>query len=271
VILFPNSKINLGLNIVRRRNDAFHDIETVFYPINFTDALEIISSENKFQFTLSGLQFNNSKANNLCIKALELIKKDFPQIGPVKIHLHKAIPVGAGLGGGSSDAAFTLKLLNQKFDLQISNEKLLRYALQLGSDCPFFIISKPAFASGRGETLESLQLDLSNYNLVMVNPQIHISTAWAFTHTIPTRPIKPIKEIIQQPIETWKKDLKNDFEETVFKQYPAIKNIKDELYKTGAVYSSMTGSGSTVYAIFNKEQEPGFNFPSNYFIKKLTC
>ncbi len=269
MVLFPNCKINLGLDIIRKRADGFHDIETVFYPVKIFDALEIISSEKNFQYSQSGLQIDSDEPNNLCIKAFELLKKDFPRIASVKMHLHKTIPIGGGLGGGSSDAAFTLKLLDQKFNLDLTTEKLLDYALQLGSDGPFFIVNKPCFASGRGEFLELIKLDLSGFNFVVVNPQIHVNTAWTFSQTTPALPLKPIKEILQQPLETWRADLKNDFEEVIFKQHPEIGIIKEKLYAAGAVYSSMSGSGSTVYGIFKKEKEVKLDFPSTYFVKEL--
>jgi 4-diphosphocytidyl-2-C-methyl-D-erythritol kinase len=269
MVLFPNCKINLGLNVIRKRGDGFHDIETVFYPVKIFDALEIVSSENNFQYTHSGLPINNEERNNLCIKAFELLKKDFPQVASIKMHLHKTIPIGGGLGGGSSDAASTLKLLDQKFNLGLSTEKLLDYALQLGSDGPFFIINKPCYATGRGEFLEHIKLDLPVFKFVIVNPQIHISTAWAFSQIAPTLPVRSIKEIIQQPIETWQADLKNDFEEVVFKQHAEIKSIKEELYKAGAVYSSLSGSGSTVYGIFNREEKSQLNFSPSYFVREL--
>ena len=197
------------------------------------------------------------------------MKKDFPQLSAVKIHLHKTIPAGSGLGGGSADGAFMLKLLNQKFDLELSTEQLLDYAVQLGSDCPFFIINKPCFATGRGEFLEPISIDLSAHKFVIANPGIHVSTAEAFSSLKPSLPSKSIKEIIQQPVETWKKELKNDFEESVFKKYPAIESIKAKMYESGAVYSSMTGSGSTVYGIFRKELEVSLDLPQNYFVKEL--
>jgi 4-diphosphocytidyl-2-C-methyl-D-erythritol kinase len=272
VVVFPNCKINLGLNIVRKRNDGFHDIETVFYPIALQDALETIKIDTvkeSIQFTTSGETIKGKAEDNLCIKAYQLLKKDFPQIHDIKMHLHKTIPAGAGLGGGSSDGAFTLKLLNQKFDLGLSTEKLMEYALQLGSDCPFFIINKPCFATGRGELLESIKLDLSAYKLVIVNPGIHVNTTEAFSLINPVIQSKSINQTIQQPIKTWKDELKNDFEEPVFKKYPEIKNIKDYFYKAEAIYASMTGSGSTVYGIFEKEKTPQFSFPANYFIKNI--
>jgi len=272
VIVFPNCKINLGLHIIRKRSDGFHDIETVFYPLGIQDALEIIQTDEQkknIQYSASGLPIEGKTEDNLCIKAYQLLKKDFPGLPAVKLHLHKTIPPGAGLGGGSADAAFTLKLVNQQFNLGLSTEKLLDYSLQLGSDCPFFIINKPSFATGRGEFLESIRLDLRDYKFAIVNPGIRVSTAWAFSKISPALSSTPIKEIIQQPIEIWKKELKNDFEEVVFFQHPEIKNIKDELYKAGAIYASMSGSGSTVYGIFKKENEVNLSFPDNYFIKEL--
>ena len=266
MIVFPNCKINLGLHIISRRPDNYHDLETVFYPINFTDALEIISSErNTNEFTVTGLNIGSDQTN-LCYKAYHLLKNDFPGLPFIKMHLHKAIPVGAGLGGGSADAAFTLKLLNEKYLLGLSDEELKNYALWLGSDCPFFLYNEPCFASGRGEQLEPLHLSLSSYKLMLINPAFHIDTPWAFSQIKPATPKQPIKEVIEQPIETWKHALTNDFEMPVFKKYPEIENIKQILYQSGALYASLTGSGSTVYGIFKSEV---INVPisNNYFIK----
>lgn len=288
MIVFPNCKINLGLRILRKRTDGFHDLETVFYPISFYDALEIIrdtesgmentghrmrdtvnQNESSLQFSNSGFSIDGNPDDNLCIRAYHLLKKDFSQLPSIKMHLHKAIPIGAGLGGGSADAAFTLKLLNEKFELDLSTDQLINYSLHLGSDCPFFIINKPCFAIGRGEMLEQLAIDLSSYKFVIINPGIHISTANTFSGVTPALPVKSVKQIIQQPIETWKNELINDFEKTVFNQHPEIAMIKKKLYDEGALYSSMSGSGSTVYGIFKKDHAAKFKFPSNYFIKEL--
>ena len=275
MVLFPNCKINLGLNIVGKRIDGYHDLETIFYPIQIKDAVELIEENNTEHSTLlvqcsvSGLKINGDIENNLCIKAYQLLKKDFPKLPLVSIHLHKAIPIGAGLGGGSADGAFIVKLINKKFGLELSEKQLIDYALQLGSDCPFFIINKPCFATGRGEILEQVTIDLSNYKIVIVHPGIHINTAWAFTNINPCRPALRIREIIQQPIKTWKHELKNDFEEPVFNKYPEIKKIKDDLYDAGAIYASMSGSGSSVYGIFEKEKQITISFPDNYFVKIL--
>lgn len=269
MIVFPNCKINLGLNITGKREDSYHNLETVFFPVFLKDVLEIIPnniSGELIEYSSSGLKIGNDSSNNLCVKAYHLLQKDFPELSPVKLHLHKAIPMGAGLGGGSADGAFTLQLLNRLFNLSLSTDQLINYALKLGSDCPFFIINKPCFATGRGEILQEINLDLSDYKIVIVNPGIHINTANAFSKIKPSVPAKSIKEIIQQPITTWKDELKNDFENAVFEEYPEVAAIKKTFYDNGAVYASMSGSGSTVYGIFNQSQTLSFNFPEQYFV-----
>ena len=267
MVSFPNCKINLGLNIVNKRDDGYHDIETLFFPIQLKDSLEVIENGN-FKFSTSGLLIGGEPEKNLCIKAYNLLKKDFPQLPAVQMHLHKEIPMGAGLGGGSADGAFTLKLLNTKFNLGISKEQLMAYALQLGSDCPFFIYNKPCFATGRGEIIEPVEIDLSAYKFLIVNPGIHISTKQAFSELTPFIPSISIKKTIKQPINAWKDSIKNDFESAVFKNFPEIKEIKNELYKSGAVYASMTGSGSTVFGIFEKKNNIFPSFPQHYFVKE---
>ena len=269
MVTFPNCKINLGLNIVNKRDDGYHDIETVFFPVPLKDSLEVIEKE-KFEFSTSGSSIEGETATNLCIKAYHLLKKDIPHLPLVQMHLHKAIPMGAGLGGGSADGAFALKLLNKKFDLNLSEEQLINYSLQLGSDCPFFISNEPCFATGRGENLAPIELDLSEYKIVIIHPVIHISTALAFATIKPLKPGKSIKQIIQQPVSTWKDELKNDFEKPVFAKYPEIKKIKDALYDAGSIYSSMSGSGSAVYGIFKKENPIPLSFPGNHFVRTLS-
>ena len=264
MVLFPNCKINLGLNIICKRADGYHDLETVFYPINLKDVLEVIQA-NETSFHLSGLPVNGNIKDNLCSKAYQLLKDDFPHLPPLSIHLHKAIPLGAGLGGGSSDGAFMLQMVNKKFQLNLSEEQLINYALRLGSDCPFFIINKPCFATGRGENLTPVDVDLSGYKIVLIYPGIHISTKDAFANLFPAVPEKRIPEIIKQPISTWKDDLANDFEKNVFEKFPAIKEIKDRLYNEGAVYSSMTGSGSTIFGIFEESAKINLTFPKGHF------
>ncbi len=269
MIVFPNCKINLGLNITAKRPDGYHDLETLFYPVHLKDVLEIIHADNpkeSLQYSSSGIAIHDDIENNLCVKAYNLLKKDFPALASIKLHLHKAIPMGAGLGGGSADGAFTLKLLSDLFNLNLSTDQLIYYAIVLGSDCPFFIVNKPCYATGRGEILEEIKLDLSPYKIVIVNPGIHINTAAAFSKIKPAIPAKSIKEIIQQPIATWRHELKNDFEDVVFEEYTEVSVIKNELYKTGAIYASMSGSGSTVYGIFNQSQTLSFNFPEEYFV-----
>ena len=283
MIVFPNCKINLGLRILYKRTDGYHELETVFYPLRFCDILEVIretghtaQADNTASakspghlFSQTGMAINGQQQDNLCIRAYDLLKKDFPQLPAIQMHLHKSVPAGAGLGGGSADAAFTLRLLNEKFKLALSTEQLIRYALQLGSDCPFFIINQPCYATGRGEIMEEIAIHLSDFRFIVVNPGIHISTADAFAGITPALPLKSTKEIIGQPIETWQAELKNDFEETVFARHPEIAIIKTKLYEGGAVYASMSGTGSTVYGIFKKEAIADFNFPPGYFIKKI--
>jgi 4-diphosphocytidyl-2-C-methyl-D-erythritol kinase len=270
MISFPNCKINLGLRVVRKRSDGYHDLETVFYPLPFYDVLELLpSADTGLSFTTTGTLSESYQPDNLCVKAYELLKKEFPSLPGATIHLHKAIPAGAGLGGGSADAAFTLRSLNNRFGLGLSQQELMRYALQLGSDCPFFILNEPCFATARGEELAPVNIDLSAYRFLLVNPGIHVSTSKAFLGITPAIPIKSIKAIIDQPIETWKDELTNDFERTVFPQYPAIQSIKVELYRSGALYASMSGSGSTVYGIFPKSKDPSVSFPDTYLVKQL--
>lgn len=249
MIVFPNAKINLGLNILSKRADGFHEIESVFYPVyKCYDALEIIEDETvEFEMNCTNIELKPN--DNLCKKAYDLIKNDY-KIKGIKAHLLKKIPVGAGLGGGSADAAFMLKLLNDKFNLNIPNEKLKLYAAKLGSDCAFFIDNRPALSKGRGEVLQKIALDLSKYYIYLVYPNIHISTAEAYRNVTPKVPNKTVGEIIQLPVEKWKDYLVNDFEYSLFHTYPVLATIKEKLYDLGAVYASMSGSGSTIYGIF---------------------
>jgi 4-diphosphocytidyl-2-C-methyl-D-erythritol kinase len=271
VIVFPNCKVNLGLRVLRKRTDGYHDLETVFYPLPYFDVLEILGpgkGNSKFSFSTTGLLVE-SNLNNLCVKAYELLKKDFPGLPSVVTHLHKMIPIGAGLGGGSADAAFTLKLLNEKFGLGLTLQQLTDYALRLGSDCPFFINNKPAFATGRGDVLEQLDLDLSGYKFLLINPGIVVKTSEAFEGIKPFVPENSLKAIIGGPISTWRSGLVNDFEKSIFVQHPEIETIKNLLYENGALYASMSGSGSSVYGIFEKETKLSFDFPSHYLVKHL--
>jgi 4-diphosphocytidyl-2-C-methyl-D-erythritol kinase len=274
MVLFPNCKINLGLNIIRKREDGYHDLETVFYPIGLKDALEgiksgISSSEPGVMFTSSGLRVAGETGDNLCVRAWHLLKQDFPDLPGIQMHLHKTIPMGAGLGGGSSDGAFALRLINEICALHLSQEQLIHYALQLGSDCPFFILNKPCLATGRGEHMQPVALDLSPYSFVLVNPNIHVSTAEAFSKIIPQQPSHSISDIIQLPVHKWKELLVNDFEKTVSDLYPEIAAIKQELYNKGAAYASMTGSGSTVFALFDKATGHQLHFDPTFQVFEI--
>ncbi|MBT4217188.1 MAG: 4-(cytidine 5'-diphospho)-2-C-methyl-D-erythritol kinase [Flavobacteriales bacterium] len=249
MIVYPNAKINLGLNVLSKKEDGYHDISSVFYPVKeCVDILEIIKSE-RFEFTRSGIEISDGE--NLCEKAWKLLDTDFG-IGNVKIHLHKQIAIGAGLGGGSADASFTLKYLTELFDLNLNNKELEKYALRLGADCPFFIDNTPKLVEGIGEKMTSIDLDLSNYEIRLVNPDIHISTKEAYSGIVPKTPVLSVEKIIELPIIEWKGKLKNDFEESIFEKHQQLEGIKDELYKQGSIYSSMSGSGSIVFGIFEK-------------------
>jgi len=254
MIAFPPCKINLGLNILRRRIDGYHDIETCFYPVPWTDVLEIIRGDT-FDFAASGLPIPGAAADNLCVRAYELLRKDFG-IGPVKIHLHKVIPMGAGLGGGSSDAAHALKLLNQIFELNLDDERLTAYASALGSDCAFFISGKPAFGTGRGEQLRKIDVRLEKESLVIIVPDIHIATASAYAGVMPAQPALSCDRIVcEMAVGEWKHHLRNDFEGPVFRQHPVIGRIKQSLYDAGARYACMSGSGAAVFGIFSEPVE----------------
>lgn len=265
MVVFPNCKINLGLHITGKRPDGFHELETVFYPVPLTDILEVVSATT-LQFQSTGLDIPGNPASNLCLKAYQLLKEDFPQLPPVQMHLHKIIPMGAGLGGGSADGAFALKLMNEKYQLNLTTDQLMAYAAKLGSDCPFFIMNTACYATGRGELLTPINLDLSGYRFVIVHPGIHINTKWAFEQIKPSLPTRSIKEIIQLPIEDWKHYLSNDFEAPIQQNYPAIEAIKLALYKDGALYVSMSGSGSAVFGIYPMNATIQLNKQLNYRI-----
>ena len=268
MLVFPNCKINIGLHILSKREDGYHNLETIFYPVPLRDALEIIPAQNlTTTFSCSGIEINGNPDDNLCLKAYHLLKNDFPQLTAIQIHLHKAIPIGAGLGGGSADAAFTLRLLNEKFKLNLSTDQLINYSLQLGSDCPFFIKNTACFATSRGETMEAIELTLKGWYLLLINPGIHINTGWAFAELgKQKKQHRPgnLRELVKQPVESWKEVFINDFESPVFNKYPEIQQIKQTLYTAGAAYASMSGSGCTVYGLFKKQ--PGLpTLPQQYF------
>lgn len=269
MISFPNAKINIGLNIIEKRDDGYHNIESAFYPVALCDALEIIEntddSNERISFTFSGIEIPGNADDNLCWYAYHLIAADYV-LPNVKVHLHKHIPIGAGLGGGSSDAAFFIHLLNDKFELGISWGEMHNYARQLGSDCSFFISNKPSFAEGTGDQYESMKLNLSKYHIALIYPNIHINTAKAYSGVIPKTPTRSLEnDLLNLPIEQWKEFIHNDFEDSVFLQFPNLKEIKLQLYSMGAEYAAMSGSGSTVYGIFKNKTDLKNNF-KNCFV-----
>ena len=266
MILFPHAKINLGLRVLQKRADGFHELHTLFYPVtSLRDALEMLPA-SQTTLHISGAQVPGDLDSNLCVKAHDMLSKDYTAVKPVSIFLHKQIPVGAGLGGGSADGAFALMLLNRLFRLELTIEELLPYAAQLGSDCPFFLFESPCLASGRGEILTPLSLDLSDYQIILVNPGIHVNTGWAFKELDRTEEEHYFQpEHGLPPITQWKHVMHNDFESVVFKAYPEIEAIKNLMYRQGAVYASMSGSGSTVYGLFPKSLKPDLHFPDHYW------
>lgn len=252
MITFPNIKINLGLSITEKRPDGYHNLETVFYPVALEDALEIRTNpeaQQKFTLHQHGMEIAGNPENNLVVKAYLLLDKEF-HLPPVEIHLYKHIPSGAGLGGGSSDAAFMLKLLNEHYNLQLSDNQLEDYAATLGADCAFFIKNTPTYAEGIGNIFSPIELSLKGYRIMIVRPDVFVSTREAFANIRPHRPEYPVREVIRRPVAEWKDTLINDFEASVFPQYPVIGEIKEELYHQGAIYASMSGSGSSVFGLF---------------------
>ena len=256
MITFPNAKINIGLNVVKKREDGFHDIETVFYPIDICDVLEIIEnkelSRGEYTYNPSGLVIDCEVEDNIIIKAYKLLARDF-EIPAIDIHFYKKIPFGGGLGGGSADAAYMLKLLNDNFSLDLTDEQLEDYASQIGSDCAFFIKNKPVYAYGRGELFEKIDFSLKGKFIVLVKPDIAVPTGKAYSGIVPKASTFDLKEIASLPLEEWKNVIHNDFEDSVFKQFPEIAELKEMLYNEGAIYASMTGSGASVYGIFDEE------------------
>ncbi|MDP1726795.1 MAG: 4-(cytidine 5'-diphospho)-2-C-methyl-D-erythritol kinase [Bacteroidota bacterium] len=273
MLVFSNCKINLGLHILNKRPDAYHNLETVFYPLNLCDVLEVIKGNDtpysKIKIITEGISIGEKTEKNLIAKAYHLLDSVYG-LEPVTFCLLKNIPLGAGLGGGSGNAAFTLKLLNQLFDLKISDEQLINYAGQLGSDCAFFIKNKPCFASGRGEILHEINLDLSMYSIVIVKPPVHVSTKEAFCNLKSSEIINlnhPLRDIINLPIAHWKDHLFNDFESSVFSTYPILAEIKDTLYREGALYAAMSGSGSAIFGIFKSKPRLNNSFPGFFYFE----
>jgi 4-diphosphocytidyl-2-C-methyl-D-erythritol kinase len=251
MLAFPNAKINLGLRVLSRRADGYHTIESCLFPIPWRDIIEIVEADS-FSFKQSGLSIPGDSDSNLCVVAYKLLKDQY-KLPPVHIHLHKVIPMGAGLGGGSSDGSFTLKLLNAIFDLKISSLGLQEYAAELGSDCPFFIDNTPALATGTGTFLAQADINLSGYYLAVIHPDIHVSTTEAYAGVIPNPNITPISNVLASDMGLWSGNLINDFEQSVFKSHPQIAQTKDHLFRKGAIYAAMSGSGSAVFGLFTEE------------------
>ena len=261
MITFPIAKINLGLNVVEKRLDGYHNLQTVFYPVPIMDALEIAPMSEGFpsdvdcDLKVTNIHLEGDEQRNLVVRAYQLLKKDFPSLPRIHTHLWKGIPTQAGMGGGSSDCAYMIRLLNETFDLQLTNEQMQQYAAQLGADCAFFIESVPCYAEGIGEQLEPISLDLSGWYIGVVRPDIPVPTKEAFSRIHPHYPALNCREVVMQPVETWRDNLINDFEESVFALHPEIGAVKEQLYKMGATYAAMSGSGSALFGLFKEEPD----------------
>lgn len=259
MIAYPHAKINLGLNVVEKRNDGYHNLETVFYPVQWCDIMEVIPGPNHskgIEVHMSGLPVAGKHADNLCVKAYELMKNSFP-VRSVKLYLHKQIPMGAGLGGGSSDAAFFVKMMNGLFTLKLSSEEMQSLVKKIGADCAFFIEGAPVYAEGRGDEFFPVDVSLKGYHIIVAHPGIHVSTPEAFANIIPAKPEMNCRDVVvKYPVPEWKNILVNDFEKTVFAKYPEIGQLKQQMYDAGAVYASMSGSGSAVYGLFELAPQP---------------
>lgn len=256
MIIFPIAKVNLGLNVVERRPDGYHNLQTVFYPVGIQDALEIFPMAEDFpsevdcDIKVSNIPIEGDEQRNLVVRAYQLLKQDFPNLPRLHVHLYKGIPTQAGMGGGSSDASAMLRLLNTSFQLNLSDEKLISYASKLGADCAIFILNRPAYAEGIGEKLYPMDIDLSGWYMAVVRPDIPVPTKEAFARIKPHFPQKCCRDIVMQPVETWKEELVNDFEESVFALHPELAAIKERLYQLGATYAAMSGSGSALFGLF---------------------
>ena len=270
MILFPQAKINLGLNVVERRPDGYHNLETVFYPVPLQDALEVQVMADEFpsdvdcDLKVTGISVEGDERRNLVVRAYELLKQEFPQLPRVHAHLYKAIPTQAGMGGGSSDCAAMLTLLNREFRLGLTEEQLISRAARLGADCPFFIVNRPAYAEGIGERLQPVGLDLGGWFLAVVRPDIPVPTKEAFALIVPRRPAVNCRDLVARPVGRWRGVLLNYFEKSVFAQHPEIGRVKEQLYELGAVYSAMSGSGSAVFGLFRKLFDLSDYFPNMF-------
>ena len=269
MIVYPNAKINLGLQVLAKRVDGYHDLDTVFYPVNLQDALEVhvCEGEASYRLHLIGMPVEGSEADNLVVKAYCLLKEKYA-LPPVDIHLFKHIPTGAGLGGGSSDAAFMLRLLDERFELHLTEPELAAYATRLGADCPFFLKNKPMLAGGIGERLSPVSVSLKGMHIVIVKPDVSVSTREAFAGIAPHRPERTVREAIAYPVEEWKHVLLNDFEPGIFKLHPEIGALKERMYALGAIYAAMSGSGSAVYGLFKEHLEDVESHFKNLFCRQ---
>lgn len=256
MLTLPNAKINLGLNVVAKRADGYHDLETVFYPVPITDALEVFPMDPHFpsavdcDLKVTNIHIEGDEQKNLVVRAYQLLKQDFPTLPRIHAHLYKGIPTQAGMGGGSSDCGFMITLLNRQFQLGLTDQQMIDYAARLGADCAFFVLNQPCYAEGIGERLEPIALDLKDWYLAVVRPDIPVSTREAFSLIHPEHPAQNCRDIVMQPVETWRDALTNDFEKSVFALHPEIGAIKDQLYEMGAVYAAMSGSGSSLFGLF---------------------
>ena len=254
----PIAKINLGLNVVEKRPDGYHNLETVFYPVPICDALEVLPMDEDFpspyecDLKVTNIAIDGDEQRNLVVRAYQLLKQDFPTLPRIHTHLYKGIPTQAGMGGGSSDCGFMIALLNRQFQLGLSEQQMIDYAARLGADCAFFIVSQPCYAEGIGERLERIPLSLEGWYLAVVRPAIPVSTREAFSLIKPCRPVRNCRDIVMQPVETWRGQLTNDFEKSVFAIHPEIGAIKERLYQLGATYAAMSGSGSSLFGLFRQ-------------------
>lgn len=269
MLVFPNSKLNLGLNVIKKRDDGFHDLETIFYPINWCDALEVIESKSAqpFELTFSGIKVEGDFKENIIYKTFKLLQA-YKKMPDIKVHLHKNIPMGAGLGGGSSNASFFINLLDNHFSLNLTQLQKHEIATQLGSDCPFFLQNKPVYAFAKGTEFSAINVNLASYYILVVYPGIHSNTREAFSGLLPQASKHDLKNTIENiPVSEWKNVLFNDFEKTIFIKYPEIKNLKEQLYSEGALYASLSGSGSSVYAIFTAKPEIKLNPAYQWYLQ----
>ena len=268
MLTFPNAKLNLGLYVTQRRPDGFHTLESVFVPLPWTDALELLPAApgHPTSLTLTGRSIPGDPATNLCIRAYELLQADYPELPPVQLYLHKIVPIGAGLGGGSADAAFALRAANDLFSLNLSVETLEGYARCLGSDCAFFIQNKPVLALERGDVFAEISLHLTGMACVVVYPNLHISTAEAYARISPQPPQHPLREALAQPMSTWRDTVSNDFETALTPNYPVLAEIKQQLYAAGATYASLSGSGSAVYGLWETDEPAAMTWPAAYAV-----